>query len=352
MLYYLTFLLVFISSTSVALPETASLNFFSLPSAQGWTYMASGNSVPETNAFLVNNDTLYQDTLEVGYAASGSNCYMLYDVINYSLPFTISIVAKVTQDGEVNDNPFGFGFGAVFSISESIKKGISIGIGKSIIMDSNRNTLSTSIDNTKFHNYQLEFNPQIGYYLYVDEELIFTGHFYDYSSYVGFNSYLIFGDFTGSSNAKAEIKKYFFTQTDERKGLIDLYNNTDGSNWTNNLNWLGEPGTECSWFGVICDSYNHIEGLHLFSNNLTGALPSSINNLSYLKSLILHNNNLTGKIPREILNIGTLESITLNDNNLSNNIISLMYQNDDQKESDKIGIEDAIHALKVVSGVK
>ena len=38
----------------------------------------------------------------------------------------------------------------------------------------------------------------------------------------------------------------------ERDALIALYNSTDGDNWTDNTGWLGEAGTECSWFGVTC----------------------------------------------------------------------------------------------------
>ena len=38
----------------------------------------------------------------------------------------------------------------------------------------------------------------------------------------------------------------------ERDALIALYNSTDGANWTDKTGWLGEAGTECSWFGVTC----------------------------------------------------------------------------------------------------
>ncbi len=38
----------------------------------------------------------------------------------------------------------------------------------------------------------------------------------------------------------------------ERDTLIALYNSTNGVNWTANTGWLGEAGTECSWFGVRC----------------------------------------------------------------------------------------------------
>ncbi len=67
----------------------------------------------------------------------------------------------------------------------------------------------------------------------------------------------------------------------EREALIALYNSTDGVNWKNNTNWLGEPGTECTWYGVICN-YITLEGLSLSNNQLTGSIPPELNNLTYL----------------------------------------------------------------------
>jgi len=247
MLYFLSFLLLFVSSTSVVLSDTIALNFNSLPSSQGWTYSTSGNSIPETDIFSVNNNTLYQDSLEVGYSASGYNCYIYYDVINNSLPFTISITAKVIKEGK--DHPFGFAFGANFPISESIKKGVLIGLGTNNIKDSSGKTLSTLIDNTEFHNYLLDVNPKLGYSFYIDEVLIYTGSkdsFRDYSHDVGYNSYILLGDGTGSNNAQAEIKKYVFTQFDkcvdsDGDGVIDQWDNCPGTPLNSYVNNKGCP---------------------------------------------------------------------------------------------------------------
>jgi len=143
-----------------------------------------------------------------------------------------------------------------------------------------------------------------------------------------------------------------------RQALIDFYNSTNGNNWSNNKFWLGKAGTECTWFGIICNDYNQIESIHLFSNNLNGTIPDSIKDLIHLKSLLLHNNNLTGSVPNELLEITTLESITLNNNQLDNNIISLLNQkikdeqnNWDVNNDNSIGIEEAIYALQISSGL-
>lgn len=40
----------------------------------------------------------------------------------------------------------------------------------------------------------------------------------------------------------------------EREALITLYNSTNGAKWQNNSGWLGANGTECNWYGVVCDA--------------------------------------------------------------------------------------------------
>lgn len=60
----------------------------------------------------------------------------------------------------------------------------------------------------------------------------------------------------------------------------------------------GAAGTECAWFGVICAADgNSIEQLWLTDNNLSGPLPSSLQDLSHLDLLFLGNNLITGTIP-------------------------------------------------------
>ena len=236
MLYFLSFLLVFVSSTIVVSAETISLNFDTLPSNQGWEYYFGGNSVLETDVFSVDNDTLYQNSLEVGYASAGSNRYHLNNVIKDSLPFTISVTAKIIQEkSNIENHPFGFMFGGIFvRPEEDFKTGIGIGIGSNMIKDNNTsNIISTSIDNTKFHNYLLEVNPQTGYSFYVDEALIYTGSLGNYpiEDNDQMLNYLLLGDGTGATNAQVEITKYVFTQYDndnctysdsDYDGVIDI----------------------------------------------------------------------------------------------------------------------------------
>ena len=60
-----------------------------------------------------------------------------------------------------------------------------------------------------------------------------------------------------------------------------------------------------------------LESLSLTLNNLTGAIPAEIGNLTKLTSLGLASNNLTGAIPSEIGDLTSLEQLRLNINSLS-----------------------------------
>jgi Leucine-rich repeat (LRR) protein len=111
---------------------------------------------------------------------------------------------------------------------------------------------------------------------------------------------------------------------EERQALIDLYNSTDGDNWTNNDGWLGEPGTECSWIGIACDiEKKHVSEL-LFpkslkghrNNNLTGGIPKSIQNLKELTKIDFSDNKISS-LPLEIGRLGNLSIINLSLNQLT-----------------------------------
>jgi Leucine-rich repeat (LRR) protein len=85
-----------------------------------------------------------------------------------------------------------------------------------------------------------------------------------------------------------------------REALVDLYYNCNGDNWLNKEGWLGDVGTECSWYGVFCDSLNSLRGLKLNNNNLKGNIPESFSNIIFIDPtynqaiLDLSNNHLTG----------------------------------------------------------
>lgn len=91
----------------------------------------------------------------------------------------------------------------------------------------------------------------------------------------------------------------------ERNALIELYQMTNGQSWTRNDNWLGEPGTEDTWYGVVVEN-DTVRSIKLEENNLTGTLPASIADLTSLYALSLYENNLSGNIPPAI---GSLKNL-------------------------------------------
>src|SRR5450631_1312528 len=69
------------------------------------------------------------------------------------------------------------------------------------------------------------------------------------------------------------------TNFQDSLALVDIYNSTNGNNWTNNSGWLQGPVT--NWFGVTLTG-TRVGGLALGRNNLVGTIPFTIGNLTSL----------------------------------------------------------------------
>ncbi len=67
--------------------------------------------------------------------------------------------------------------------------------------------------------------------------------------------------------------------TNECFSLLELYNSTDGANWTNNEGW-NVTDTPCSWYGITCEyssgmnNFQNVIKIELQSNQLTGTIPN------------------------------------------------------------------------------
>ncbi len=107
---------------------------------------------------------------------------------------------------------------------------------------------------------------------------------------------------------------------DKRDALIAFYYGTNGDNWQNRGNWLGNAGSECTWYGITCNADNNIISMDLADNHLEGEIPASIAYLPYLERLDLSDNSLGGSIPDEIESLSELKVIKVNGNLLSGNI--------------------------------
>lgn len=97
--------------------------------------------------------------------------------------------------------------------------------------------------------------------------------------------------------------------------LVELYNNTDGANWSRRANWL--VGNVNTWEEVTVNG-GRVTELFLANNNLNGNFPASFGNLAALERLYFDNNNLTGTMPSTFWNLSNLREIIIHDNpNLS-----------------------------------
>lgn len=107
----------------------------------------------------------------------------------------------------------------------------------------------------------------------------------------------------------------------ERAALTALYRSTAGAGWHDRSGWLGRPGTECQWHGVVCDAgKSAVVELRLSSNGLAGTIPPELAGLTRLRVLDLRSNALEGAIPAELGQISSLEVLDLAYNGLGGEV--------------------------------
>ena len=130
-----------------------------------------------------------------------------------------------------------------------------------------------------------------------------------------------------SEKAKASLKKVATPENtlsepncleSDSLVLVALYNTTNGPNWYNSWN-LSQP--VYTWHGITTSGC-YVTRIDLPSNNLSGAIPTTIGNLQNLSHLNLNTNNLWGEIPAEIGNLQNLKRLALYENGLSGEIPS------------------------------
>ena len=112
----------------------------------------------------------------------------------------------------------------------------------------------------------------------------------------------------------------------DRAALAALHAATDGPNWADDENWLGD-GPLGEWRGVETDAFGRVARLDLggrrdgetgewVSHGLRGSIPPELGSLSGLTSLNLRANALAGPIPPELGNLAGLEELWLDGNRL------------------------------------
>ena len=107
--------------------------------------------------------------------------------------------------------------------------------------------------------------------------------------------------------------------------LVELYNATDGPNWTNATNWASAAPLN-EWHGVDTDPGGRVTRLSLWENNLRGPLPTVLGRLTNLSSLNLDRNQLMGEIPSELGQLTSLQKLALAVNQLTGEVPSELGQ--------------------------
>ena len=102
---------------------------------------------------------------------------------------------------------------------------------------------------------------------------------------------------------------------------MSLYEATGGPGWRTRTNWLTDAPLE-DWHGVVTDGAGSVSNLTLERNNLKGAIPAELGDLSELRTISLAFNFLEGPIPPETGRLSRLESIALDGNGLTGPIPS------------------------------
>jgi hypothetical protein len=180
------------------------LDFTKLPSAQGWSYMSSGNSALEESVFSVQGGMLLQDTMGVAYAGQGSNRYNLVNQLINGQSYAITFTAAISNEaGDTGTNNYGFGAG--YFDGQGSGFGVGVGLG---VVRTDWSTF-TGIDTTLRHTYKLVGTSAAGggasEEFWIDNVYMGKGHAANYGSCVGFESIcnsVYIGDGTGGTNAK------------------------------------------------------------------------------------------------------------------------------------------------------
>ncbi len=123
--------------------------------------------------------------------------------------------------------------------------------------------------------------------------------------------------FIADTNNHRIRKVQIYVIEQDSLALVALYNATNGASWTINSNWLAGPVS--TWFGVTV-SGGLVSALTLDANQLTGAIPAELGNLTSLTRLSLSSNQLTGSIPAGLGAVSGLRELFLSGNQLTGSI--------------------------------
>ena len=107
----------------------------------------------------------------------------------------------------------------------------------------------------------------------------------------------------------------------DRTVLTQLFDATDGPNWTESAHWVTREPLE-RWHGITTDAEGRVTTVTLHVNNLSGHIPPGLGKLAKLQHLELYRNDLTGEIPPDLGRLAYVRSLVLEENALTGRIPS------------------------------
>ncbi len=202
------------SAAPVALagPLHVTLGFSSLPSAQGFTYTASGShaGVLESSVFAAGGGVLSQNTIgQANGTAGGGLYYQRTGGVTTGETKQLRVRARCTAVQGTTANPNGFG-GLAFGFANGATQ-FDFGLTPTklcILSGSSQVALAGTYDNTQFHDYVFEYASASLQRLYRDGVLVFSGA----SGGALAVNRIFFGDTTGGANAAGEVAGFEFVQ--------------------------------------------------------------------------------------------------------------------------------------------
>lgn len=187
---------------------TISLDFDTLPSAQGFDYFSTGSSgsVLEANAFNVDGTMLHQTM--TGMAEDKTALYRDLDALETGLDTELILTAKVLDyDKAIGPGSNGLGFNVIINNNY----GVHLGFTDSKVWLSGGLVQHDFDTDDDFHDYRVTLSGDGTVNFYIDGSLIDT--FSAPLSAPGDESKVTFGDRTEFENVNIDISTFSITQT-------------------------------------------------------------------------------------------------------------------------------------------
>jgi hypothetical protein len=196
-----------------AAPQDVSLNFSSLPSAQGWVYSPTGSHTGaiESAVYSVSGGTFRQNSIGQGFGVSGGSIfYNLNGIVTATETKQLRVTARCLQvegsgGGAAGQQGFAFGF-----TTGTVQYDVSITpTNIYTLAPSGTVNVAGTYNNTVFQEYTLDFTPPSTFRIYRAGVLVHTGT----NGFAVAANRVFIGDGTGGANARAEVTALRFVQS-------------------------------------------------------------------------------------------------------------------------------------------